>query len=82
MDEEMRELSLQTACLSVYDGVWCSAPDYTYLISGNTPLPREQCHLVNATFQMVKIPNWVKLFIDKELNFQMDHQGLGYRFLI
>ena len=46
------------------------------------PLPWEQCHLVNATFQMVKIPDRVKLSIGKQLNFQMDHQGLGCKFLI
>ena len=48
----------------------------------NPPLLWEPCHQVNATFQMVKIPDWVKLSTDNPLNFQMDHKGLGYRFRI
>ena len=28
---------------------------------------------------MVKTPDWVKLPIGNQLNFQMDHQGLGYK---
>ena len=39
-DEEMRRVKSTNHSLSIYDGVRCSAPDYTYFISGNTLSPK------------------------------------------
>ena len=55
-DEEMRELSLQTTAhqyMMEYDAQHQTTP----ISFQEIPSPQEQCHPVNATFQMVKIPN-------------------------
>ena len=41
-DEEIRGVKFTNHSSSVYDGVWCSAPDYTYFVS-ETPLSFESC---------------------------------------
>ena len=55
-DEEMKELNLQT---TAHQYVMESDAQHqtTPILFRNPPLLQEQCHLVNAAFQMVKRPN-------------------------